>query len=489
VIRGPVGISLLAGSVAVALRLPFLHDAPYPDEGGLLVVAAHWHAGGPFLYGRFFVDRPPLLLTFFRLAVATGGLVALRVLGLLLVVAAVACAGRAGARLGGSRGAVAAAVVCASLLADPRLGTREIDAETVGVPLVLLAAALTLEAVRRTRAVSRGVLLVSAGAAGACALLVKQDLADGLVFAVTLVAAGGVHTVPRRQVASRVGLVLLGAALPLVGALAWSSTTTGARGLWYALYGFRIASSASLFATGSAAQLARLNELGRSALLSGMVLVLVVSVAALLRRRPDPASIALAAMLAAEAFGVAGGGYYWSHYLIGLVPATALLAARAIGSVGRPGLLGLLVAGTLVSATVEVAVLAQRPTPVDQTQVGALAAWLNQAERPGDEGVVLYGEADVFEATRLRPAYPYLWTLPQRVLDPHLTRLVHTLARPDRPTFVVVTMPLDSWGQDPHGRVSRVLTHDYRVVSDVCGDSVYVRRGARRPNPAPSTCR
>src|SRR5262245_33233176 len=111
-------VTLLAALLAVALRLPFLHDLPYPDEGGLLVVATHWHTGGPYLYGSLFVDRPPLLLAFFKLAAGLGGVLAVRLLGLGLVVAAVCCAARAGSLLGGTRGTVAAAFTCAALLAD-----------------------------------------------------------------------------------------------------------------------------------------------------------------------------------------------------------------------------------------------------------------------------------------------------------------------------------------------------------------------------------
>jgi hypothetical protein len=472
-------MAILCGSFAVLLRLPFLHDVPYADEGGLLVVAQHWHTGGPFLYGPFFVDRPPLLLAFFRLAVATGGLVALRVLGLGLVLASVACSARAGKLLGGPRGAVAAAVTCAALLADPRLGTREIDAETVGVPLVLLAAVLALAAVRQTSPATRAAMLVAAGAAGGSAVLVKQNLADGLVFTLVLVVGSAVgRRIGSRRTAGEAGWVLLGAAVPLGAAVAWSTTSTGAHSLWYALYGFRIASSSSLFASTSAAQVARLHELGRASLLSGMAVLLLVTLAALLRRgRPDAVAVALVAMLATEVAGAAGGGYYWAHYLIALVPATALLAARAAGAVRRPLLIGLVVAATLGSTLVGVGRAALHPTPVAETEVGALSTWLNRVERPGDSAVVLYGKASMFQATALRPAYPFLWTLPIRVLDPHLTRLVHTLESPDRPTFVLVRMPLDAWGVDPRGRVPRVLAAHYRPAAHVGGDVIYVRRG------------
>lgn len=477
-LRGPAGIAVLAGALAIALRLPFLLDAPYADEGGLLVVASRWHDHGPFLYGPLFVDRPPLLLAFFRLADVAGGLVMLRALGLVLVAGSVALAARAGAVLAGTRGAAAAAPTCAALLADPRLGTREIDAETVGVPMILLAAVLSLEAVRRAPSGTRTVFLVGAGIAGSAAVLVKQNLVDGLVFAVVLVVATGIaDTAGVRRTAGQVCLVMLGAAVPPAVALAWSATATGAHGLWYTLYGFRLAGSSALFATTSAARAARLQGLGRAAVLSGMAALLVVCVMTLLRRRrSDAATVALVAMLVAEVAGAAGGGYYWPHYLIGIVPATALLAAKA-AAVRRPWLLGLAVTATLVSSAVAVIVCAAGPTSTRSTEVAALSAWLDRAARPGDSAVVLYGEASVFDATPLRPAYPFLWTLPQRILDPHLTRLVHTLDRRSGPTYVVVRMPLDSYGQDPHGRVHRAIERHYQWVARVDADSIFRRRG------------
>jgi len=482
-VRGPVGTALLAGSLAVTLRLPFLHDLPYPDEGGLLVVAGHWHAGGPFLYGRLFVDRPPLLLLFFRLAGALGGIVPLRLLGLVLVLGAVLAAARAGHLLGAARGSVAASLTCAALLADPRLGTREVDAETVGIPLVLLTALLTLEAVRRDPDRARAPLLLAAGAAGAGALLVKQNLADALVFAaVSVVGSAIASRRGGRRTARDVGALLVGAAIPVGASVAWSTASSRPAGLWFAVYGFRIAAIGPLLAGSSAAQEARLDGLGRAAVVSGMAVLLVLAVGTLLRRRPDASVLALLAMLLVEVVGVAGGGYYWSHYLIGIVPATSLLVGRAVAVCSRPWLLGLAIAATLTSSVTEVALVAAHPTPVDGTEVGALTAWLDRAQRPGDTAVVLYGEASVFETTGLRPAYPYLWTLPQRVLDPHLTRLVRTLDRPRGPTFVVVRSTPDSWDLDPHDRVGRALARHYRWAARVAGDSIYVARGTVGPS-------
>ena len=41
------------------------------DEAGYLYIARQWHAGGEFLYGDFYVDRPPLLIAIFQAAALT----------------------------------------------------------------------------------------------------------------------------------------------------------------------------------------------------------------------------------------------------------------------------------------------------------------------------------------------------------------------------------------------------------------------------------
>ena len=72
-LAGPIGNTVAAALLAVALRLPFLSVPLAPDEGGYLLVASNWHDDGPYSYGRIFVDRPPFLLLIYRLAVAFGG--------------------------------------------------------------------------------------------------------------------------------------------------------------------------------------------------------------------------------------------------------------------------------------------------------------------------------------------------------------------------------------------------------------------------------
>ncbi|WP_151083747.1 hypothetical protein [Nocardioides cynanchi] len=492
-LRTPRGVVLVACGFAVVLRLPFVGLPPYTDEGGLLVVARSWHTGGPDLYGRLFVDRPPLLLLYFRLSDVLGGVTAVRVVALGLVVVLVAAAGWAGLLLGGRRGAACAALASAALLANPALGAHEVNGETVGAPLTVVACALLVgvyagPSPSRAR---RTLLLGGAGAAAVCAILVKQNLVDALVFGLVAVVASGPRDEWRRTWRD-LETFLAGALVPAVATVAWAQAAgPGVSALWFTLYRFRLDALHVIASQSTAAPQARIGVLWHAALVSGLLLLVLAALWSLRRRvlTRDPLTWALTAMLAAEIAGVVGGGSYWTHYLIALVPGAALLAGRAAGVNPRGWLVPLAVAVTVVSCLVQAggSVAAGRSATVDAE--ARLADWLSAASRPGDSGVVVYGAADLFATTPLRPAYPYLWTLPMRTLDPHLDRLVGLLAGADAPTFVVERMPADSWGIDPQGRVDRALARHYRPAGSVCGVPVYVHDGvARRLPPLPTGC-
>jgi hypothetical protein len=488
--RTSLAVVTAAAALAVLLRQPFLHNGTYPDEGGMLVVARSWHTGGPFLYGDVFLARPPLLLLFFRAGDALGGILAVRVLGLVLVVMAVLAAAWAGSSLSGRRGAVTAAVVAAALLADPRLGTREIDAETVGLPLTLLACALLLAAMRRTT--YRPVLVAAGGASAVGALLCKQNLADAAAFGIVLLVASGWVSGPRRRIVTDLGWLAAGAAVPLAATALWLAMSGhSADDFVYTLYGFRLNGGQTMLAHVTDSQGERLSVLVEAAVRSGLIPLIVASLWVLRRRLRDPVVLALVAMLVTSLIGVAGGGGYWVHYALGLVPVTALLSARAAGEGRlRPSwLLSVLVVATVVSSLLSTRDAYVSRTDPEDTWVGVTSSWLEPAQRPGDSLVVLYGEAALYDQTRLRPAYPYIWTLPMRVRDPELHGLEALLSGADAPTFVLVASPLDAWDIDPDGSVQATLDQHYRQVATVCGTPVYVVEGVDRPvPPSPTSC-
>jgi 4-amino-4-deoxy-L-arabinose transferase-like glycosyltransferase len=484
----PPGIVLSACMLAVGLRLPFVGLAPYTDEGGLLVVARHWHEGGHGLYGWLFVDRPPILLLYFQLAGTLGGITEVRLLALGLVAVIVASAGWAGLLLGGRRGAACAAFVAAALVADPALGTLEVNGETVGAPLTMLGCALLVRVYAGTpvRPLVRATLLAAAGVAGVCALLVKQNLTDALVFGLVLTLASATRRTWRAALAD-LGWFVAGALVPTTTVLVWAQAESpGVADLWFTLFQFRIDALRVIAGQPTGAPEARLSLLLNASVVSGLLLVLVVSLWALRRRlwARDPLTLALSAMIAAETVGVLAGGSYWTHYLLGLVPGAALLAARAAGGLTRARLLSAAVGVAVVSSIVHTGGVAMASAPPSgDSQLGALDGWLNEASKKGDTGLVVYGDANIFATTRLHPEYPYLWTLPMRTLDPHLNRLVRLLDHRDAPTFVIQRMPPDSWGIDPHGRVDRALSVHYRLVGRACDIPVYLHDGLTRHVP------
>src|SRR3712207_210065 len=106
----------------VLVRLSYVPRPLRNDEGGYLLLARHWHTGGEFLYGDYFVDRPPLLLLIFRVAALTEWDQAIRVVAIPFVVSFVLAGCWAGTLLAGPAGGRWSALVAAGLVCCPLLG-------------------------------------------------------------------------------------------------------------------------------------------------------------------------------------------------------------------------------------------------------------------------------------------------------------------------------------------------------------------------------
>src|SRR3954463_13850918 len=131
------GSVLLLAAAAVVARLPLLGRPLRPHEGGFLMVAQQWGPGRS-LYGAYWVDRPPLLITLFQLAGAIGGgAVGLRLFGAICVGSSVVLAAvlaRAVARVDGRSPrsvlvTTSAAATAAVFLVSPLFGSSEVDGE------------------------------------------------------------------------------------------------------------------------------------------------------------------------------------------------------------------------------------------------------------------------------------------------------------------------------------------------------------------------
>lgn len=483
---------LAAALAAVLVRVPFVGLAGYPDEAGNLLVARYWHVGGPALYGDLWVDRPPLLLLFWRLADLMGGIEAGRLLALIPVVLLVAAAGSAGWSISGLRGARGAALTAAVFSASPLLGAHEIDGELLAIPLVMASCALVLLASHQPDHSRRTPLYAAlAGIAASCAVLVKQNFVDGFVFAgVFAVCSLLVGERTRAAVSRLLGWGIAGALTPVLLTLWWAATRSAGLGtLYYSLFGFRSDAAQVISSHSLSAPDTRFSRLVTLSLVSGLLpIVLAFAVFALphLRRREKALPAAVLAMAAVEVVSIGLGGSYWPHYLLQTVPTATLGMAWLAGRRRRRipwALLAFATASCLVTTTATSS--GSGPSRRD----AAISEYLRQAHARGDSGYVAYGHPNILESSGLRPTYPYMWSLPLRVLDPDLVKLT-TQMRSDRaPTWFIQGSPVNSWQIDSHGTLQRTRDQRYRVVATVCGVPVYLLRSTARPDPgAPSTC-
>lgn len=473
---------LLACGCTILLHLPFLSTNLDSDEGGFALVARLWTSPGHYLYGPLWVDRPPGLIAVFAVADQLGpyGVRLMTTVMATLLVAMVALAART---VGGGGAARWSAWTACALVSSTFLGGYELNGELVAATAVAASVAASLAARR-----GRSGCVVVAGLLATCALLCKQNFADALAFGVVLILLDALRTRGWRRGLRRGAGFAVGAAVPVALAGVWAGAHGGVNALLYATYGFRVDASRVMASWSFAAPEHRLWRLVIFAVLSGMVSILVLLMVAhrARLRRLDPIGWAIAAGLFVELLGIAGGGNFWVHYLIGPVPMLALgigLSTRPSWALWRlaRGVVVLAVATTLVA----VPITAGARTHGSAGQY--VADWLRASARPGDSVVIPYTHPNVIEMSGLLPAYPYAWSLPLRTLDPHLDLLVRTLEGPQAPTWVVRWDHAHTWGLDPADRVQHALEQHYHQVADLCGHSVWLHDLAvRTPAPTPS---
>src|ERR1700712_488651 len=122
---------------AVCLRLPLLSHPPSPDESGFLLVGGQWHSGGNSLYGGYWVDRPPLLITLFRIAADAGGLVPLRLMGCVATVLTILGVATLARQIGGRQAGAWAALAAGVLLVSPLTGSQSVNGELLAAPFAI----------------------------------------------------------------------------------------------------------------------------------------------------------------------------------------------------------------------------------------------------------------------------------------------------------------------------------------------------------------
>ncbi len=477
--------TVAAVTLAVALRAPWFGAPLGNDEGGLTYIAAHWHTGGPNLYGFYFIDRPPLLLGVFRVAAETGGATAVRTIGAVTAALLVVVVSLIARELGGHRPGIWAAFISAVLVSSPSLGSVMTPAELIACLPSALSVLLLLIGLRRPQ--SSLLCFAAAGSLAIGALLVKQSFGDALVAGFVCVTALAILERDGRRWAALGGAYLGGVLLALGGLELWEAVSGLRDGTTaYALVGFRIDGLHALGGSAGGLLGRFVDRLLHPLVISGLALALLLGTVGFRRLRDRRVIQAtLGAWALAGLAGVLLGGSYWPHYLIELAPVAAVTAAFALAGAGRWG--ARLTAVALAILALAGAAVGSGFDQGSAVEAKAIGEYVRDRSEPGDTIYVRYAKANINFYSGLRNPYPYEWSLMLRTLGDAQPRLRALLRSNDRPTWVAAWEPSDAYGLDAGGVTASLMRRHYRVVGQVCGTPVLLERGLSRPGPRTST--
>ena len=483
--RWGVALSIALGvAVAVLLRAPWLDAALGRDEGGVALIARAAHGSGPFPYGSYFLDRPPLLVGLYKLVGAGPG--GIRALGLTAAALLVVVSTLLAVRLAGRAAAPWAAVITAVLASSFALKSVFTPAELLAVVPSCASVLLLITALERPS--RRFWLLGGAGALAVTALLVKQSFGDALAAGSVALVAGKLLGEAWRETLKRAAAYGAGAGAVVVALVVWAWLDhTSAGSVWYAMFGFRLDAVAPLAGSGIGTRLARL---GTPALSSGLAVAGAFAVFGIARLRGGSlVRLVLVTWVLAALAGVALGGSYWPHYLIALVAAAAAGAAAVFA---RYRWVGALAICTIVLPVAWNAANVARSDGADSSQQSTLtiARYIDTRAKPHQTLYALYAKVNLLYYAGLRDPFPYNWSLMMRAAPNAQARLRHLLASGGRPTWVVEAQPTRAFGLDRSGATKRLLAEHYRRFATVCGDQLLLARGARSapPGAAPTSC-
>jgi 4-amino-4-deoxy-L-arabinose transferase-like glycosyltransferase len=469
----------LGVAVALLLRAPWFDSALGRDEGGVAMVARAWHGSGPFAYGSYFLDRPPLLPALYRLA--GDGDTGIRVLGAIASALLVAISTLLAVRLAGRRAAPWAAGISAVLASSFAIKSVFTPAELLAV--VPSGASVLLLVIALERSSRRFWLFAGAGALAATALLVKQSFGDALVAGAAALVAGKLLGASWRETARRAVAYAAGGMVLVVALVVWAAVMhTSAHSIWYAMFGFRIDATAALTGHGVSTRLSRLES---PFLTSGLAVAGLFAAVGIARLSARPVvRLTLAAWLVAAGAGILLGGSYWPHYLIALVPGAAAGAAAVFQ---RYRLVGVLALCAIAVPTVVNAVDVGGSDSADNFQADTVTIghYIRARALPNQTAYALYARVNALYYTGLPNPYPYNWSLMMRAAPGARDRLRRLLDSPGRPTWVLKVGSISAYGLDRDGTTKRLFALHYRRVDTVCGVPVFLARGAAAlPPPA-----
>ena len=493
--RGSAGRLLVPLCLVVVLvRATYVWRPLRNDEGGYLLIARQWRTGGEFMYGDYWVDRPPLLTLIFKVASLTEWDQAIRALAIPFVLLSVLAGWRAGTLLGGPTGGRWAAVVAAGFLCSPPMAAEQADGELYGAALVMAAFALTLSAWHAESRTHRLGLAAAAGVVAASAPLVKQSLVEGVLLLAGLVVLGWWSGGAARRRAVDVGFAsFLGALVPVALFVLWvAAARIPPADVWHDLVGSRGVAFELIWSTSPDDSIRRAGQLLVLGTVTGLLPVVVTWLVAARRgaaRASLPARL-ISPLLVLSLVGIVSGGSYWPPYLLQLVPAAVMAAGAMAPMFSIEGawmrrfgttVAAVAVLGALVSGIVHVTV----PQLWETQRIGE---WLAESKAADDTGLVVYGLPSILESADMSSPYPHVWSAAMRTEDAQQTRLRATLAGPAAPQWIVQINGFDAWGIDDGSRLRDLVHERYRVVAEMCGEKVWLRQDVARELAAPPRC-
>jgi hypothetical protein len=464
----------------VVLRLPYLGGGLARDEAGDTMIALAFHHAGPFAYGAYFLDRPPLLLALYGFAASLGGDTGVRVLGMLAAASAVVLITFAAARVGGRRAAPFAAVAGAAMVSSQATTAIYTPAELLAIvpscaSLLLLVAGLQRPAGGRR-------LFAAAGLSAGAAILVKQSFGDALVagvvgLAVSIFGAG----TTRHESVSRALTYLGGLAGALAALAAWAvAAGAGAYSVWYALVGFRLDAVGALVRKQTGG---RWLHLVSPTVHSGLAVGLIAAIAGIaIATARSAIKAALAGWMVAGIAGIVLSGSFYGSYVIELVPVAAIGAAIAFARrpvIGAAALCVLAISALL--PTLRAAVNGSAGTY--QQDARTIGAYVRLRAEPGQTAYVLYARANALYYTGLPSPFPYHWVLMMRAIPAATHQLRALLSSDRRPTWIVNQDGPNGYGLDPRGLTRALLARHYVVAGKVCGRRILLARGSPAKSP------
>ncbi|SNR36478.1 hypothetical protein [Blastococcus mobilis] len=479
----------------VVVRATYVPRPLRNDEGGYLLIARQWHTGGEFLYGDYFVDRPPLLMLIFKVASLTDWDQAIRVVAIPFVLLFVLAGWRAGSLLGGRAGGRWSALVAAGLMCSPGLATEQADGELFGAAFVMGAIALALSAWNADSLTRRLRLAGAAGVVAAAAPLIKQNLLEGALFLAGLVVFGswGQDATTRRRAVVMAPAALLGGLLVCASVWLWLTWARIEPGhAWRDLVAFRGAALETIWSSSPDASIRRGALLVVLGLVTGLIPIAIAWFLRVRRCVPcgSPEGRTISTLMLFGLAAITAGGSYWPPYLLQLAPASVLAVGAMAPMASRAGswmrgagtmVVSAAALGTLVTLVVHATV----PSIWYSQRIGE---WLAGSEAVGDTAFVAYGLPSVLETADMSSPYPHLWSVPMRTFDPAQARLRETLAGPRAPSWIVQVTGLNAWDIDAGSRLRELIHDRYRVVAEICGHRVWLRQDLTRELPVPPPC-